>query len=54
MCATSAGRWGLERLTVEVVCPFAALDSLVRPDVTDCLLTSALQPARAVAQSTVG
>jgi hypothetical protein len=30
--ATSADRWGLERLTVEVFCPFAAPDSLVRSD----------------------
>jgi hypothetical protein len=30
--ATSADRWGLERLTVEVSCPLAALDSPVRSD----------------------
>ena len=30
--ATSADRWGLERLTVEVPCPLAALDSPVRSD----------------------
>jgi hypothetical protein len=39
MCATSADRWGLERLTVEVICSFPAPDSPVRP-VVDCLLTS--------------
>jgi hypothetical protein len=30
--ATSANRWGLERLTVEVICPLAAPDSPVRSD----------------------
>jgi hypothetical protein len=30
--ATSADRWGLERLTVKVLCPLAAPDSLVRSD----------------------
>jgi hypothetical protein len=30
--ATSADRWGLERLTVEVLYPFAAPDSPVRSD----------------------
>jgi hypothetical protein len=34
----SADRWGLERLTVEVLCPLAALNSLVRSDFT--VLTS--------------
>jgi hypothetical protein len=29
MCATSAACWGLERLTVEVLCLLAALDSPV-------------------------
>jgi hypothetical protein len=29
---TSADRWGLERLTVEVLCPLAAPDSPVRSD----------------------
>jgi hypothetical protein len=38
--ATSIDRWGLEQLTVEVVCPFAAPDSSVRPVIADCLLTS--------------
>jgi hypothetical protein len=33
VCATSAARWGLERLTVEVICLVAATDSLVRPDI---------------------
>jgi hypothetical protein len=36
--ATSADRWGLELLSVEVVYPFGAPDSSVRPDVVDCLL----------------
>jgi hypothetical protein len=52
--ATSADRWGLERLTVEVVCPLAALDIPVYPDVADRLLTSALQTASQSAQSTIG
>jgi hypothetical protein len=30
--ATSADRWGLERLTIEVLCPLAAPDSPVRSD----------------------
>jgi|SRR5688572_22801225 hypothetical protein len=38
--ATPADRWGLERLIVEVFCPFAAPNSPVRPVVADCLLTS--------------
>jgi hypothetical protein len=38
--ATSADRWGLELLTIEVICPFGAPNSLVRPDVAYCLLTS--------------
>jgi hypothetical protein len=29
VCATSADRWGLERLTVEVLCPLMASDSPV-------------------------
>jgi hypothetical protein len=33
--AMSADRWGLERLTIEVVCPLAAPDSPVYPDVAD-------------------
>jgi hypothetical protein len=33
--ATSADRWGLELLTVEVFCPFGAPDSPVRPIVAD-------------------
>jgi hypothetical protein len=49
--ATSVDRWVLERLTVEVVYPFATPDSPVRPVVADCLL---LQTAGAVPQSTVG
>jgi hypothetical protein len=35
MSATSADHWGLKLLTVEVFCPFVALDSLVRPDFAD-------------------
>jgi hypothetical protein len=38
--ATSADRWCLEWLTIEVVCPFPAPDSPVRPVVAYCLLTS--------------
>jgi hypothetical protein len=38
--ATSADRWGLELLPVEVFCLLAAPDSPVRPVVADCLLTS--------------
>jgi hypothetical protein len=30
--ATSANRWGLELLTIEVICPLAASDSPVRSD----------------------
>jgi hypothetical protein len=40
MCALSAARWGLERLTVEVLCLLATPDSpvahrtcMVRPDI---------------------
>jgi hypothetical protein len=29
VCATSSNRWGLELLTVEVVCPCGVLDSPV-------------------------
>jgi hypothetical protein len=40
--ATSAAHWGLERLTVEVLCLLAAPDSPVRPDIaalnSDCAL----------------
>jgi hypothetical protein len=36
--ATSADRWGLERLTVEVLCPLAAPDCPVRSDLA--VLTS--------------
>jgi hypothetical protein len=32
--ATSARHWGLERLTVEVLCPVVAPDSPVRSDFT--------------------
>jgi hypothetical protein len=35
--ATSADRWGLELLTVEVFCLLAALDSPVRSDFVDWL-----------------
>jgi hypothetical protein len=38
--ATSVDRWGLELLNAEIVYPFGAPNSLVRPDVADCLLTS--------------
>jgi hypothetical protein len=38
--ATSGDRWGLEQLTIEVFCPFAAPVSPGRPVVADCLLTS--------------
>jgi hypothetical protein len=37
--ATSADIWGLELLTIEVVFPFGAPNSPMRPDVADCLLT---------------
>jgi hypothetical protein len=40
--ATSAARWGLERLTVEVLCPFAASDSPVTHRTVRCVLTSQL------------
>jgi hypothetical protein len=43
--ATSADRWGLGRLTIEVFCLLAALDSPMRSDFADWLLTSALQTA---------
>ena len=33
--ATSADHWGLKLLTIEVFCPFVALDSLVRPNFAD-------------------
>jgi hypothetical protein len=49
--ATSADRWGLELLTIEVFCLLVALDSPVRSDIIDCLLTSDDQT---VPQSTVG
>jgi hypothetical protein len=35
--AISPDRWGLELLTVEVICSFGAPDSPVRPDIADCL-----------------
>jgi hypothetical protein len=50
--ATSADRWGLERLTVEVLCPLEAPDSPVRSDFT--VLTSALFIVLSSMQSTVG
>jgi hypothetical protein len=37
VCATSSDHWGLEQSTVDFACPCGAPDSLVRPDVTDCL-----------------
>jgi hypothetical protein len=52
MRATSADRWGLERLTVEVLCPLAAPDSPVRSGFT--VLTSALFTVPPSAQSIVG
>jgi hypothetical protein len=59
VCATSADRWGLELFTIEVVCPYGAPDSPVRPDVADCLLTSdasdcgAVDRSQPLAESTV-
>jgi hypothetical protein len=41
MPATSVDHWGLERLTVEVLCPLAAPDSPVHSDFT--ALTSDLR-----------
>jgi hypothetical protein len=38
VCATSADRWGLERLPVEVLCPLTAPDGPVRSDLA--VLTS--------------
>jgi hypothetical protein len=38
--ATSADRWGLERLTVEVPRPLVAPDSLVAHWTVQCVLTS--------------
>jgi hypothetical protein len=38
----SADRWGLERLTVEVLCPLVAPDSPVTHRTVRCVLTSAL------------
>jgi hypothetical protein len=37
--ATSADRWGLERLTIEIVCLLAAPDSLVAHRIVRCILT---------------
>jgi hypothetical protein len=37
--ATSADRWGLERLTVEVLCPLVAPDSSVAQWKVQCVLT---------------
>jgi hypothetical protein len=37
--ATSADRWGLELLTVEVVCPLAAPDIPVAHRTVRCILT---------------
>jgi hypothetical protein len=51
---TSADRWGLELLTVEVLCPLAAPDSPVRSDFADWLLTSALFTVPQSSQSTIG
>jgi hypothetical protein len=59
--ATSADRWGLELLTVEVFCPLVAPDSLVVHRTVRCVLTSqfwlltyALFTVPPPAQSTVG
>jgi hypothetical protein len=49
--AMSADHWGLEWLTVEVLCPLAAPDSPVRYDFV--VLTSALYTVHPSAQSTV-
>jgi hypothetical protein len=49
--ATSADRWGLDLLTVEVFCLLAASDSPVQSDIADYLLTS---NGQIVPQSTVG
>jgi hypothetical protein len=38
--ATSADRWGLEMLTIEVVCPFGAPNNLVAHRTVRCDLTS--------------
>jgi hypothetical protein len=55
VCATSAGRWGLELLTVELFYLLAALDSPVRSDFTDWLwlLTVRLYCSRPLAKLTV-
>jgi hypothetical protein len=37
--ATSADRWGLEQLTVEVLCPLASTDSPVAHWIVRCVLT---------------
>jgi hypothetical protein len=50
--ATSADYWGLERLTVEVLCPLAAPDSPVCCDFA--VLTLDLRAAHCSPQSTVG
>jgi hypothetical protein len=50
--ATSANRWGLELLIVEVLCPLAAPDSPMRSDFA--VLTFALFIVPSSAQSTVG
>jgi hypothetical protein len=50
--ATSADHWGLERLTIEVLCLLAAPDSLVRSDFV--ALTSDFYSMHCSQQSTVG
>jgi hypothetical protein len=40
VCATSADRWGLEVLTVEVICPCGAPDSPMVYRIVRCDLTS--------------
>jgi hypothetical protein len=61
MLATSADRWGLERLTIEVLCPLATLDNPVAHRTVRCVLTSqfwlltcALFTIYLTLQSTVG
>jgi hypothetical protein len=50
--ATTVNHWGLERLTVDVLCPLAAPNGSVRSDLA--VLTSALCIVASSAQSTVG
>jgi hypothetical protein len=52
--ATSADRWGLERLTIEVLCPLVAQDRPVAHRTVRCILTSALFTVASSTQSIVG